>query len=137
MSSSEEPNHALLAFHRREMELLERTIKTGITLGVPAALQYCSIHGLPVPEWLVKSAVDLLCDLLKREVSTKRGRSGGAVARYHQDMIDMTRWNEVCVLRDNQKRAQESSSMYKDTSLASTSRFAEEVARAEWLGRTL
>ena len=137
MSSSEEPNHALAAFHRREMDLFERMVEADITLGVPAALHYCSEHGLPVPAWLVKAALDLLCDLLKREVSTKRGRSGGAVARYHQDMIDMTRWNEVCVLRENQHRAHESISMYKETSLASTSRFAEEVARAKWLGRTL
>jgi hypothetical protein len=138
MSNSEEPNHALAAFHRREMDLFERMVGADITLGVPATLHYCSEHGLPVPEWLVKAALDLLCDLLKREVSTKRGRSGGAVARYHQDMIDMTRWNEICVLREKQQLVHESISMYEDdTSITSTSQFAAEVARAEWLGRTL
>src|SRR5438128_69976 len=118
MSNSKEPNHALAAIHRREMDQFERMVEAGITLGVTAALHYCSEHGLPVPAWLVKAAVDLLCDLLKREVSTKRGRSGGAVARYHQDMIDMTRWNEVCVLREKQQLVHEGISMYKDTSIA-------------------
>ena len=137
MSNLENRNHALEAFDRREMELFKRMVEAGIPLGVPAALHYCSEHCLSVPQWLVKAALDLLCDLLKREVSTKRGRSGGAVARYRQDMIDMTRWNEICVLREKQQLVHESISMYEDTPIALTSRFAEEVARAEWLGRTL
>jgi hypothetical protein len=120
MSRSEEPNHALEEFHRREMELFARMVEADITLGVPAAMHYCAEHELSVPPWLLKASLDLLCELLKREVSTKRGRSAGAVARYRQDMIDMTRWNEVCVLREKQQLVHESISRYENTSVALT-----------------
>jgi hypothetical protein len=71
-------------------------------LGVAAALDYCAEHDVPVPEWVAKGAAALLCDLLKREVSQKRGRSSGFVARYRQDMVDFIRWDTVKEVRDKQ-----------------------------------
>lgn len=137
MPSFSEPNHALEEFDRREMKNFERMVQASVMVGVPAALHYCAKHEVSVPAWLVRAALDLLCDLLKREKSTKRGRAAGAVARYHQDMIDMTRWNEVCVLREKQAVIHENVSYYSNTSIASSPRFAEEVVRAAWFGHSL
>jgi hypothetical protein len=137
MPTAGEPNPDLDEFNRREMEGFKRLVETGVLVGVPAALHYCAEYNVTVPRWLTKAALELLCDLLKREKSTKRGRSAGAVARYRKDMIDMTRWNEVCVLREKQSEIHETVSYYAKTSLVSSPRFAEEAAKAQWLGRSL
>jgi hypothetical protein len=137
MLNPTERNYALEEFDRREMATFEKMVKAGVMVGVPAALHYCDGHKVAVPEWLVRAALDLLCDLLKREKSTKRGRATGTVARYRQDMIDMLRWDEVCVLRERQPIFHESISYYSKTSMASSPRFAEELERAEWIGHSL
>lgn len=118
-----------------ELERLKKAHDAGVVIAVPAALDYCLEHGLPPPSWLVKAASDLLCDLLTREKSTRRGRSAGAVARYRQDMVDFLRWNEVEVLLENQQRSTELLTTYPtNPSPDQGDIYAEEVAKAEWLG---
>ena len=118
-----------------ELESLKKARDAGVIIAVPAALDYCLEHGLPPPSWLVQAASDLLCDLLTREKSTKRGRSAGAVARYRQDMVDFLRWNEVEVVLENQQRSNELLTTYPtNPSPGQADIYAEEVAKAEWLG---
>jgi hypothetical protein len=88
-----------------ELERLKKALDAGVVLAVPAALHYCREHELQAPAWAIQAALDLLCDLLKRETSQNLGRSGGAVARHRQDLVDFIRWNEVEVLRENQERS--------------------------------
>jgi hypothetical protein len=45
----------------------------------------------------------VLCSLLRRERSKKRGRSAGAGTRYRQDMIDLARHSDVEEIRERQK----------------------------------
>jgi hypothetical protein len=137
MSDPSRPNEALEGIHRRELELFRRIVEAGVMIGVPAALHYCDEHKVNAPAWLVKAALHVLCDLLKREKSTKRGRAAGIVARHHQDMIDMMRWDEVCVLREKQALLHDSLSTYSKTSIASSRLFQEELQRADWIGHSL
>lgn len=130
-------NDTLDQYHRRELEILRRGLDAGVTVAVPAALHYCLEHRLPAPEWLCGAALTLLCDLLKREKSKKRGRSTSAVARYRQDLVDFIRWNEAIVLREKQTRAHQTVNDYATIVDPSCRLYREEVQRAEWLGRSM
>ena len=125
-------------FHEMELERLQKALGAGVMLAVPAALEYCLEHGLVPPPWLIKSASELLCDLLRREKSKKRGRSAGSVARYRQDQVDFIRWNEVLVLQENQERSIELMDTYPTSPSPDCAElFAQETAKAEWLGTSL
>lgn len=129
---------AVTEFHRREMKLLRSCAAADVTVAIPAALYYCIEHGLNVPRWLSIRSLRLLCDLLKREKSTKRGRSVRSVDRHHQNMIDMIRWNEVLVLREKQKLSWETVKRYANEGWAKDCPlYAEEIARARWLGKSM
>jgi hypothetical protein len=121
MSGPTNGNPALEAINRREMAIFERMVQADVALGVPAALHYCDEYKVPVPAWLTQSALALLCNLISREKSTRRGRSTASVKRYLQDMKDFARWNEVIVIREHQQ----------------TAASAGDEARAQWLGRSL
>jgi hypothetical protein len=125
-------------FDEMELERLQKARDAGMVLAVPAAMAYCLEHDLAAPPWLVKSAFELLCDLLRREKSKNRGRSAGSVARYRQDMVDFIRWNEVLVLQENQQRSIELMRTYPACpSRDRTDIYAQEKAKAEWLGTSL
>jgi hypothetical protein len=115
------------------MRNFERMVSAGVTVGVPAALHYCVEHQVKVPPWLARAALHLLCDLLKRETSTKRGRSAGAIARYRQDMVDMIRWNEVVVLAERQAYIRD---CFQSDPTFPKGRSSDELERAEWLGQS-
>lgn len=134
MTDSEECDYLSL-FHASELDNLKKAHDAGVVIAVPAALDYCLENDLVPPSWLVQAAVELLCDLLKREKSTKRGRSAGAIARHRQDMIDLTRWDSVVRLQEDQQRSRKVMSTYPTCpSAAEAHIYAEEVAKAEWLG---
>jgi hypothetical protein len=125
-------------FHEQELERLRKAREAGVVIAVPAALDYCLEHDLGPPQWLVHAASELLCELLRREKSKKRGRSAGAVARYRQDMIDFLRFNEVEVLRENQHRSIELMSVYPTCPSPQESKiYVQEARKAEWLGSSL
>jgi hypothetical protein len=128
-------NSAVDEIDRKELDKFQGMAAGGVAVAVPAAVHYCLENEVPVPQWLLKASLDLLCDLLRREKSTKRGRAAGAAARYRQDMIDFMRWNEVFVLREKQQMHQQSLIDHSD--MVGSDRYAEEAARAQWLGRSL
>jgi hypothetical protein len=108
--------------------------RAGALLGVTAALNHSVEHGCSLPSWAAEAALKMICDLLKREKSERRGRAASVIARYRQDYIDMVRWNEVIVLEEKQKTVNQSLIDY--ASLANTKIYQDEAKRAEWLGRT-
>jgi len=79
----------------------------------------------------------MLCGLLKREKSTKRGRSCGAVARYRQDMIDYARWDQVMVVREKQKEILKQVQELRTIPKVSKSMLDEREKMLAWVGRTL
>jgi hypothetical protein len=92
-------------YDRRQMrELQELTVHR--ELAVANALHYCAEMNVQPPAWVVKDAAALLCDLLKREKSEKRGRAAGRIARYRQDMWDVERWDAVEEMRRMRRKAQ-------------------------------
>ena len=68
-------------------------------IGVVAAMYHCAQEGVCPPPWLVQSSAEMMIKLLTREISPQRGRSGGRIARYRQDLIDFERWNSVLEVR--------------------------------------
>jgi hypothetical protein len=132
---NEEQHSRVRVLHEMELERLQKARDAGVVIAVPAALDYCLEHDLAPPAWLIQAASDLLCDLLRREKSNKRGRSAGSVARYRQDMVDFVRWNEVEVLGEHQQRSIELMTTYPTCPSPSQSGiYAEEAVKAEWLG---
>jgi hypothetical protein len=85
-------------FHQRELnELKSLTVHRDIA--VAAALDYCAEEGLPPPQWVVQRAAALLCELLCKEKSERRGRAGNRVSRYRNDQWDVERWDAVEAIR--------------------------------------
>jgi hypothetical protein len=103
MSRLDGPYCSIEELHETQLNDFESMFRSGVAVAIPAALHYCAEYGLGAPAWLVKASVDLLCITLQRNSPKKRGRAAGLVARYCQDMIDFGRWDEVRVIRDQQK----------------------------------
>jgi hypothetical protein len=125
-------------FFDRELNNFERMYEAGSNVAVAGALQFCAEYGISPPQWLVHASLKVVCDLLRREKSTKRGRSTGAIARYRQDMIDYFRWDECVVLEELQIKVQDAIKIYSDVPIPAglKNRYAEERQRANWLGTT-
>lgn len=131
-------NSAIVRIHEREMEFLRLMANAGIAVAVPAALHYCHEHKYPVPDWLSKAAIDLLCELLKSEKPTRRGRTATHVARHRQDNIDFTRWSTVIWQRDAQQQLLEQVKTIREWpgEVPATYRSDREKLQ-EWLGTSL
>jgi hypothetical protein len=65
-----------------------------------SGLYFCATERICAPQWLLEGAAKLLIELLSREKSKKRGRSGGRIARYCQDLRDYERWCAVLEVRE-------------------------------------
>jgi hypothetical protein len=135
MAREIQPNSVLEQIHCRELGQFKDVVGAGNPLGAPAALYYCCENGPSAPPWLIKAALDLICDLLKREKPINRGRTAGTIARHRQDMIDLTRWNEVIVLREKQTMVRQSLRDYPEEPTCPRYRTAKH--RAEWLGTSM
>lgn len=92
--------------HDRELAALEE-MSAYNDIAVAAGLYYCAQQGICPPPWLVHRAAELMINMLKREKSQKRGRSGGRIARYRQDMLDFDRWDTVLQIRSLRQRTKE------------------------------
>ena len=82
-----------------------RVAEAGSELAPAAALHFCATYKADVPEWLIGLAADSYCRQLASNRPKKRGRSAGPLERYHQDMIDLIRWDTVGMAREMQKNA--------------------------------
>jgi hypothetical protein len=89
--------------HAQELDRLRSMALGGITVAIPAALDYCREYKVPAPDWLLACSTELLCSLLKGEKPRRRGRASGHVARHRQDQIDYSRWSTVQWTRESQK----------------------------------
>jgi hypothetical protein len=123
--------------NHEELERCRKAYEAGVTVAVPAALYHCLEYDVEPPRWLLKAALQEQCDLLRREKSKKRGRSVGGIARYRQDKVDFIRWDEVYTLREHQERSIQLMKEYPSCpSPGEAKLYAEEVAKAKWLGHT-
>lgn len=103
MPRFERPFRSIEELHETQLDIFAKMIRTGVAVAIPAAEYYCSEHGLAAPAWLTKASVNLHCNTLRGDTTKKRGRASGPVTRYRQDMIDFARWDEICVVREQQK----------------------------------
>lgn len=121
---------------RMRLDLCERMWLAGSPLGATAALYHSVTYGVALPRWAVGAALVLVCDLLKREKSEKRGRSAGGLARYRQDYIDFIRWNEVISLEEKQKTLKQQLADFERMPVDHQDFYRDELKRAKWLGQT-
>ena len=103
MSRLDGPYCSIEELHETQLNDFEAMLRSGVAVAIPAALHYCAEYGLGAPAWLVKASADLLYINLRRNSPKKRGRAAGLVTQYCQDMKDFARWDEVCVIREQQK----------------------------------
>ena len=94
-------NSALDELHERRLAACLNMFHT--ELGIAAAMHYCAEHQLTPSAELVTGACELIFSLLRNDKTHRRGRAAGIVARYRQDMVDYTRWDVVCEVREKQK----------------------------------
>lgn len=137
MPVASRPFASFSALHEHELARLETMAKSGVALAVPAALHYCVQHQLSPPPWLLPATTEMLCNLLKREKSTKRGRSCGVVARYRQDMIDYARCDQVMVVRKKQQEILKQVQELRRLSKIPKGMLDEREKMLAWVGRTL
>ena len=133
MAICERPFNSLDELHETQLEYFKMMLDTGVA--VPAAMHYCTEHGLNAPPWLMRAATDLIVDLLKREKSKKRGRAASAVARYRQDMIDLARWDAIREVREKQKEFREDVEKLRTMPNVRRDLLEERRKMLEWLGR--
>lgn len=112
-------------------------VESDVAVAVPAALDYCVRNKLDVPPWLAVVATELLCDLMKREKSTKRGRARGFVARHRQDRIDYARWDQVKVVRQKQIELHEQVAALRALPHIPPGMLQERQRMLDWVGCTL
>jgi hypothetical protein len=91
-------------FHQRELDELNG-LKFHRDIAVAAALDYCAEEGISPPQWVVQGASALLCELLCKEKSQRRGRAGNRVTRYRNDQWDVERWHAVDAIRGYRAKA--------------------------------
>jgi hypothetical protein len=103
MSRLDGPYCSIEELHETQLNDFEAMFRSGVAVAIPAALHYCAEYELGAPAWLVKASAELLCITLQSNSPKKRGRAAGLVTRYCQDMKDFARWDEVCVIREQQK----------------------------------
>jgi hypothetical protein len=89
-------------FHQRELEALEMMACDGSQIATSAALDYCHRYGPSLPSWFVGPAAQITKESLRKEKTSKRGRSAQPLDRYRQDMVDFARYDAVCEVREKQ-----------------------------------
>ena len=131
------PFSSLKALDETELEYLKIMAQSRVAVAVPAALHYCAKHQLEAPQWLLAAATELLCDLLRREKSDRRGRSCGYVARHRQDRIDFVRWDQVTTARQKQVEIREQVAELRAMPNVPRSMLEEREKMLAWAGSTL
>jgi hypothetical protein len=99
-----------------------------------AAFHFCVSEGKCPPKWLIKEIDDLLIELLKRERTTKRGRSAGRVARCRQDLWDFERSCAVDEVRRIRGENAHELEITKDYPPELEKRFSHLKKVRKWLG---
>lgn len=100
------PDRPVDRLHELELDQLQR-MSTVNDIGFVCGLYLCATQEICPPPWLVKGSAELLIELLKREKSRKRGRAGGRIARYRQDLWDAERHDMVFQIRELRSRAKQ------------------------------
>lgn len=137
MPMHDRPFSSLKALDETELEYFKLMTQSRVAVAVPAALHYCAKHELDAPRWLAVAAMELLCDLMRREKSNRRGRSCGHIARHRQDMIDFERWSAVFEVREKQKGIRKQVDEIRAIPTAPRSMLKEREKMLAWVGSSL
>jgi hypothetical protein len=92
------PDRAPYDMDLQELDKL-RTLSDHPEIATVRAMDYCATHNICPPTWLVASAASLMIELLKREKTSKRGRTASCLARFRQEFWDLERWDAVNEVR--------------------------------------
>jgi hypothetical protein len=93
-------------FDLRELDAFRR-LKKHSEIATARALDYCATHEICPPAWLAEAAASLMIELLKREKTSRRGRTASHLARFQQELRDTERWfavHEVRRIREASKQ---------------------------------
>ncbi len=137
MPRFDRPFRSLSEAHDTRLACFEAMVGSGVVIAIAAALHYCRRHRVNVPPWAVAAADELLCGLLRREKSNRRGRACGAVARHRQDMIDYARWDQVKEVRRRQIEIAEQVQELRGLANVAPERLEERRKMLAWAGTTL
>ena len=124
----------LSAIYKRELNGCKRSFEAGNFGAVLAAIRWCRKYNLAAPPWLLDASYELLVKAIRHIKSGKLGRAGNLLARLRQDMIDLTRWDEVERAREKQKEiAKEVAELRKLKNVPSTL-MEEQEYMLRWVG---
>jgi hypothetical protein len=130
-------NASIRDLHERQLRIYQGMMHCGQWIVAAAALDYCREHTICPPPWVVEAASRLLCDLLRREKSNRRGRSCGYVARHRQDRIDYDRWDMVDEIRRRQESLKEEVETLRARPGVPPAMLDEREKYLKWAGSTL
>ena len=123
-------------FDLRQLDRFRQMVEAGSELAPAAALHYCAGHRLPAPIWLTQAVSGAYCAQLNPNNPKKRGRSSGPIERYHQDMVDYIRWDELRECRQNQEKLQHDAQLLQIDYKNMSSRWKKpHLMMANWAGR--
>jgi hypothetical protein len=98
MKSCCEPDRAPLETDLRELDKFRKLNKHN-EIAMARAMHYCATYEICPPAWLVEAAAFLMIELLKREKTSRRGRTASHLARFQQEQRDAERWFAVHEVR--------------------------------------
>lgn len=126
------PDRPVDRLHEEELDRL-REMSACNDIALAAGMYHCAREEICPPPWLVEGAAKLLIELLKREKSQKRGRAGGRVARYRQDLWDLERWDAVLQVRELKSRTKEEAKMLAKHPSLKKERYRRVAKAQKWL----
>jgi hypothetical protein len=107
-----EADQGLLEFDLRELDKFRRLTEHK-EIATARAMDYCATRQVCPPEWLVVEAASLMIELLKREKTNRRGSTASHLARFHQELKDVERWDAVLEVRRIREEARHDDSVLK------------------------
>lgn len=84
----------------RQFAVLERLHKRGSIPALIEAMKVASRCRVSLPVWASKGIVKVLDELCRNDFEGRKGRNANWVKEYHQDMIDLERYETILKLRE-------------------------------------
>jgi hypothetical protein len=134
MQSPSDTQQTPSEFDLRELDKFRR-LTDHKEIATARAIEYCATREICPPAWLVAEAASLMIDLLKREKTSRRGRTASHLARFQQEQKDTERWFAVHDVRRIREMARRDESVLRTTpDRVVTDRWKESYnKREEWL----
>ena len=125
-----EDNRSPFDLDLRHLEKFKSQISQN-EVATACALNYCALHRISPPGWLIEAAALGMIKLLKRERPVGRGRGGSQLARFQHEYWDAQRWEKVQEVRETRSEAKHQDKLLKARSDLKPCKGHK--ARKEWL----